>query len=435
MLRRKIMDQLLLWKNSQGKKTCLQLRGVRQCGKTFILRKFGEENYENVVEINFIKQEQMRQAFQGDLSVDTMVQYLSLLMPDASFVPGKTLLFLDEIQECPEARTSLKFWAEDGRYDVVTSGSQLGIAYKESQNISVPVGFEEPITMYPLDFEEFLWACGIDEKLFALLRDYLDGKKIIPDILYNTFLKKLREYMVIGGMPDVVNDWLRTKDYHVVQSTQERIVRDYLDDIAKYASPGDRIKARNCYLSIPRQLIKENHKFQYSVVEKKATARKFESSLDWLAGADMIHYSRNVSTVAFPLEAYAIENQFRIYPSDIGLLCSMYGFQTKEAVVMDTISGSAKGALYESLIADILLKKGHQLYYYKKQDSTLEIEFLLEEHGRIVPVEVKASRGSSNSLNELLKNEEIEKGYKLTSQNTGRVDKKITLPLFMAAFL
>ena len=248
-------------------------------------------------------------------------------------------------------------------------------------------------------------------------------------------MQHLREYLVIGGMPDVVNAYLENKDYQRVQMIQDKILRDYQDDIAKYADNSVRIKAKRCFLSIPRQLTKDNHKFQYSVIENKGTARKFESSLDWLRSAGMIVYSYNVSLPAFPLTAYVKESQFRIYLCDIGLFSAMFGYQLKAAILSDTLDGPAKGGLYESLIADIFYKSGRSLYYYKKDDSTLEIEFLLEKDAHAVPVEVKAKKGSTKSLNELLKNSQIPVGYKLTAQNTGRVDKKTTLPLYLAAFL
>lgn len=432
MLKRKIMDVLVHWKEN-NKKECLVLHGVRQCGKTFIIRRFAEQYYKNVIEINFVERPDMIRVFSGDLDVKTLSQGIALRMPDVKFIPGETLLFFDEIQECPAARTSLKFWAEDGRYDVIASGSLLGMTYKDTN--SIPVGYEYPVDMYPLDFIEFLWALGIDQSFIEDLSLYTSGMKEIPDHIHDGMMQYLRQFLVIGGMPEVVNSYIDSHNYQSVQRVQDKILRDYLDDIAKYANNADRIKARTCYLSIPRQLSKENHKFQYSVVEKKGTARKFESSIDWLREAGMIVNSYNVSTPDFPLLAYMKEDQFRVYLSDIGLFSAMFGYQIKETILNDSLSGPAKGGLYESLIADILYKRGEKLYYYKKEDSSLEIEFLLERKGKVIPVEVKAKKGSTKSLNEMLKKDQIEIGYKLTSQNTGVSDKKITLPLYLAAFL
>lgn len=433
MLRRKIYDKLLAWKKSAGKKDAILLRGVRQCGKTYIVREFGKREYKNFIEINFIERPDMQAVFSGNLDVDSMVQQIKLSMPGCQFIPGETLLFLDEIQDAPNARTSLKFWTQDGRFDCIASGSLLGIDYKNE--VSIPVGYEQQLIMRTLDFEEFLWALGVEGNLKEMLVPYVDGTKRVPEAMHNSLNKYLQEYMVVGGLPEVVDTYIATKDFYQVHLLQEKILRDYQDDIAKYALNQDKIKAKQCFLSIPRQLSKENHKFQYSVVEKKATARKFTSSLDWLHNAGLIDFAYNVNSPWFPLKAYVKEDQFRVYLCDIGLLVAMYGYQLKIALLSDALEGPAKGGIYESLVADILAKRGEELYYYKKEDSTLEIEFILERDCKLVPVEVKARKGSTRSLNELLKMDNIERGYKLTAQNTGVVEKKITLPLYMAAII
>lgn len=433
MLRRKIYDKLLAWKKRTGKKDAILLRGVRQCGKTYIVREFGKREYKNFIEINFIERPDMQAVFSGNLDVDNMVQQIKLSMPGCQFIPGETLLFLDEIQDAPNARTSLKFWTQDGRFDCIASGSLLGIDYKNE--VSIPVGYEQQLIMRTLDFEEFIWALGAEVNLKEMLAPYVDGAKRVPEAMHNSLNKYLQEYMVVGGLPEVVDTYIATKDFYQVHLLQEKILRDYQDDIAKYALNQDKIKAKQCFLSIPRQLSKENHKFQYSVVEKKATARKFTSSLDWLHNAGLIDFAYNVNSPWFPLKAYVKEDQFRVYLCDIGLLVAMYGYQLKIALLSDALEGPAKGGIYESLVADILAKRGEELYYYKKEDSTLEIEFILERECKLVPVEVKARKGSTRSLNELLKMDNIERGYKLTAQNTGVVEKKITLPLYMAAIV
>lgn len=433
MLRRKIYDKLLAWKKRTGKKDAILLRGVRQCGKTYIVREFGKREYKNFIEINFIERPDMQAVFSGNLDVDNMVQQIKLSMPGCQFIPGETLLFLDEIQDAPNARTSLKFWTQDGRFDCIASGSLLGIDYKNE--VSIPVGYEQQLIMRTLDFEEFIWALGAEVNLKEMLAPYVDGAKRVPEAMHNSLNKYLQEYMVVGGLPEVVDTYIATKDFYQVHLLQEKILRDYQDDIAKYALNQDKIKAKQCFLSIPRQLSKENHKFQYSVVEKKATARKFTSSLDWLHNAGLIDFAYNVNSPWFPLKAYVKEDQFRVYLCDIGLLVAMYGYQLKIALLSDALEGPAKGGIYESLVADILAKRGEELYYYKKEDSTLEIEFILERDCKLVPVEVKARKGSTRSLNELLKMDNIERGYKLTAQNTGVVEKKITLPLYMAAIV
>lgn len=432
MLRRKIYDKLLEWKNSE-KKDAILLRGVRRCGKTYIVREFGKREYKNFIEINFIERPELQEVFSNSLDVESMVQQIKLNMPGCQFIPGETLLFLDEIQDAPNARTSLKFWTQDGRFDCIASGSLLGIDYKNE--VSVPVGYEQQLVMRTLDFEEFLWALDVDIKLKELLLPYVDGSKPVPEAMHKALSKYLQEYLVVGGLPEIVSTYVESRDFYKVHNLQEKILRDYQDDIAKYAVNQDKIKARQCFMSIPRQLSKGNHKFQYSVVEKKATARKFISSLDWLHNAGLIDFAYNVNSLWFPLKAYVKEDQFRVYLCDIGLLVAMYGYQMKSAILSGSLEGPAKGGIYESLIADMLAKRGEELYYYKKEDSTLEIEFLLERNCRLVPVEVKAKKGATRSLNELLKMEQIERGYKLTAQNTGVVGKKITLPLYMATVI
>ena len=432
MLKRKITDRLFEWKTTKDKE-CLLVKGSRQIGKTFIIEDFARKHYNHFVEINFEQHPEMKAVFDGSLSVPELIQRITLFMPDAEFVPHETLLFLDEIQSCPQARTSLKFWAIDNQYDVMATGSLLGINYKEVS--SYPVGYERQIDMFSLDFEEFLWALGVKENLIGGLREHFMSGEAIDTVIHERMMAYLREYMAVGGMPAVVNKFVETHNFNLVHAEQSMILADYMNDIAKYAPTADKPKARNCYLSIPSQLSKENTKFQYSVVEKKGTARKFANSLDWLRDANLIAFCHNVSTIEFPLAAYAKEDQFRIYVTDIGLLVAMYGFEMKRAIVDDTLAGPAKGGIYENLMADFLLKKGLPLYYYCKENNSVEVEFLIERDAKPVPIEVKAKRGTTTSLNIVLNKPNIEIGYKFGAGNVGIEGKKITLPLFMAMFI
>ena len=432
MLKRKITEQLFEWKNTKDKE-CLLVKGARQIGKTFIIEDFARRHYAHFVEINFEQHPEMKAIFDGSLSVPELIQRITLFMPDAEFVPHETLLFLDEIQSCPQARTSLKFWAIDNQYDVIATGSLLGINYKEVS--SYPVGYERQMDMFSLDFEEFLWALGVKENLIDSLREHFTSGKAIDAVIHEKMMSYLREYMAVGGMPAVINKFVETHNFNLVHAEQSKILADYMNDIAKYAPTADKPKARNCYLSIPSQLAKENTKFQYSVVEKKGTARKFANSLDWLRDANLIAFCHNVSAVEFPLAAYAKEDQFRIYVTDIGLLVAMYGFEMKRAIVDDMLAGPAKGGIYENLMADFLLKKGLPLYYYCKDNNSVEVEFLIEHEAKPVPIEVKAKRGTTTSLNTILNKPNIEIGYKFGSGNVGIEGKKTTLPLFMAMFV
>ena len=409
MLKRKFYDKLLNWKN-RNDHTCLLVKGARQIGKTFIIDLFGRENYKSYI-----------------------YKRLTLVMPDVVYIERNTLIFLDEIQECPNARTALKFLALDGRFDVVASGSLLGISYKEVS--SIPVGYEEQVEMYSLDFEEFLWANGYDADKISVLREYFDKKEKVPDAVHEKMMSLLREYITVGGMPAVVNRFVETQHFGEVQAIQQMILDSYFDDISKYATGSEKPKVKNAYLSIPKQLAKENKKFQFSVVEKKATARKYENSIEWLRDASLVRMCYNVSAPDFPLTAYEKENQYKLYTSDIGLLTAMYGFDMKKAVIDNTLKGNVKGGIYENLILDMMSKRGYKLNYYRTDNGSIEVEFLMTKDAQVIPVEVKAGNGSTISLNTLLAKDDIPYGYKLISGNVGVNDKKIVLPLYMAMFI
>ncbi|MBP5134673.1 MAG: AAA family ATPase, partial [Paludibacteraceae bacterium] len=355
MLKRKFTQRLQEWKERKQKE-CLLVCGARQIGKTYIIDFFGKTAYKNYIYINFEERPELKKIFEDDLSVDAMVQKISLYLPSAVFEQGNTLLFLDEIQSCPQARTSLKFWALDNRYDVIASGSLLGINYKEVS--SFPVGYERQVTMHALDFEEFLWAMGIGDEIIAMLRRHFEMRTPVDGSVHTKMMKFLREYMIVGGMPAVVNKYQATHLFNEVYEEQKKILNTYLNDMGKYAPNTEQPKIRSCYLSIPRQLAKENTKFQYSVVEKGGTTRKFGNAIDWLRDADLVLLCHNVSTITFPLTAYTKTEQYRIYLSDIGLLTAMYGMEMKKAVFDDTLKGAAKGGIYENLVADMLTAAG-----------------------------------------------------------------------------
>lgn len=432
MLRRKFYERLLEWKKNKSQE-CLLVKGARQIGKTFIIDYFGRENYSSYIYINFIESPQYSDIFAGELSAEEIYKRITLVMPKVRFVENDTLIFLDEIQVCPNARTALKFLAIDGRYDVIASGSLLGISYREVT--SIPVGYETQVNMYSLDFEEYLWAVGYEPAAIDSLRSYFEEQRKVPEAVHNAMIKHLREYIVIGGMPSVVNKYVETKHFGKVWEEQQKILNSYMEDISNYAVNTEKPKVKNCYMSIPKQLAKENKKFQFSVVEKKSSARKYENSIEWLRDSNLAYLCYNVSVPVFPLNAYEKSDQYKLYLSDIGLLSAMYGFDMKMAIIDDTLTGDAKGGIYENLIADMLTKRGYKLNYYRTQNGSVEVEFLISKAAKIIPLEVKANNGSTNSLNELLKREDIPYGYKLISGNVGVNGKKIVLPLYMAMFL
>ncbi len=445
MLQRKISEKLLDWKNS-GTNKALIVEGARQIGKTFTINQFGKENYSSFIELNFIENPSLVNIFKGSLDADTVLTAIRLYIPDSKIIDGNTLIFLDEIQECSEAITALKFLAADKRISVICSGSALGMSYKPQT--SYPVGSVEYLSMKSLDFEEFLWAMNIDKDIISDLKSYFDNKnfdKKVPFAIHEKLNFLLRQYLVIGGMPEVVQTFVDTKDYGIADSVQRRLYRDYINDIARYANPNIKIKAEKCYKSIPMQLSKENHKFQYGVVEHKATGAKYESSVDWLSSAHIAIPVYNLSKPEYPLEAFSIDNNFRLYPSDISFLICTYGYEIKAALLEDNnidekpsniIMRSAKGGIYEALAADMLYKSGHtSLWFYRDEKGTPEIEFFIENGDGVIPIEIKAGRNKTKSLDAVLKSEDIRYGYKFASQNIGKAGKKITLPMYMMMFI
>ena len=432
MLKRKIYDELLRWKNKKSKE-CLLVQGARQIGKTFIIEKLGKDNYASYIYLNFYKNPEHKEIFEGSLEPEEIYKKISLYVKDVHFVSGNTLIFLDEIQDCPNARTALKFLAIDDRYDVIASGSLLGLHYKEMA--SIPVGYERTMEMYSLDFEEFLWAMGKTPEAIAVLKDYFDKKEKVDNGIHEHFLMLLREYLAVGGMPEAVNVFLKTNNFQEVYQTQKKILESYREDIKHYAAPVTRQKISDCYLSIPRQLAKEYTKFQYKVVSKDGSARRYENCLNWLVDAGMIKMCVNVSTPQFPLVAYEKPDQFKVYVTDIGLLTSLYGFETQTALIKDTLTGPAKGGIYENLVFDMLIKRGFSLNYFKNDKNTQEIEFLFVKDGSVITVEVKSKNGATLSLNNFIRDYAPPYAYKLVSGNLGVSDTKITLPLYMAMFL
>lgn len=432
MLKRKIIEALRQWR-ARDAEECLLVKGARQVGKTYSITHFGQAEYESFIPVNFIESPELKSVFDGDLSSASIKKRLSLLVPGIAFKERSTLLFLDEIQECPNARTALKFLAQDRSIDVVASGSLLGISYQEVT--SIPVGYERQIEMFGLDFEEYLWALGYGEDVTNELRSRFRTLEPMPEEAHRKMLGLFREFMAVGGMPAVVQAFVDDQNFSTAFSEQEMILNAYLDDIAKYAKPGVRNKARECFLSVPRQLAKENTKFKYGIVEKSGTARKFETALDWLRDASVVRYCRSVTTPQFPLRAYESDSKFRVYLSDTGLLTAMYGFEMLRAVVDDKLTGPMKGGFYENAVADELAKAGADLHYWMNDKGNIEIEFLLEKNAQVVPVEVKAKRGSTASLDAMLDRDDVSRGFKLSADNIGIAGKKVTLPLYMAAYL
>ena len=442
MLRRKIYSELLEWKKRRInlKKEALIIKGARQVGKTSIVEEFGKNEYDSFIEINFIKRPDLKSIFLGSKDPANVYSRISLLMPDARIIPGKTLLFIDEIQKCGDARTAIKFLATDFTCDVISSGSLLGLEYGEDADNevtipdSIPVGFELELKLYSLDFEEYLWAKGYDNSQLEYLKELFIAGEKIPDAINDKFEYLFREYMVIGGMPEVVDSFVSTLDYNESIRIQNKIISDYQEDISTHAKGEQKIKVRACYDSIPKQLARELKRFQYAFVEKGQTSRKYGGSVKWLKDSDLVNVCYNVREPYIPLIANEIEEQFKMYINDTGLLTQMYGRETKIAILNNTIKGNAKGAIYENIIAELLVKKGYKLHYYKPDDDH-ELEFIIEKNGEVIPIEVKAGNTKSISLNRFINDFSVSIGYKLINGNQGYENNKKTIPHYMIIFL
>ena len=436
MLKRKIEQRLIDWKNDPEHKPLI-IKGCRQCGKTYSVLDFAKKNYAHVVYLNFFENPDYASVFSGSLEPDNIVMMLSALLgKNAIFETGKTVLILDEIQDCPEARTALKFFRIDGRYDVIATGSLLGVKGYGKEPKSVPVWSETVIDMYPLDFEEFLWANGIEAPLTSILENCLSEEKTVPDALHHRMRQLLLQYAVVGGMPDAVNAFINTHRLDRVLQIQRDIVRSYKDDMIKYADKKDKSCITECFESIPRQLAKENKKFQYSLVKKGATSSKYAGSLQWIEEAGIITRCYNLSITELPLDGNSIENMFKVYMRDIGLFVSMLEDGTQYDILQGNLYGY-KGAIFENLIADIFSKMGRKLYYFHK-DSGLEVDFVIRYHGECTLVEVKASDGNTKSTKTILRHPEkyhVSHAIKLGDYNIGRNDQILTLPLYMAFLL
>lgn len=440
MLKRKIETYLAKWKKSENKKP-LVIKGIRQCGKTYIVRKFAKENYESVVYMNFILEPDKKSAFTGNMDVDTIVLNLSALIPGSRFIDGKTCIILDEIQECKEARTALKSFHIDGRFDVIATGSLLGVkGYGRSKKNkeegegqdSVPIGYETVIDMYPLDFEEFLWANGISDMVIDSVKSCFENERAVPSGIHKAMMELLYRYVIVGGLPEVVNCFLETKNIELIYKVQRNLIAGYEEDMVKYADDADKPRIRECFESIPKQLAKENKKFQYSIVRKGGRTSQYIGSIQWLEDAGVVRRCYNTQITELPLEGNSIKDSFKIYTTDIGLLMAMLDYGTQADILKGNLLGY-KGAIFENLMADFLCKSGQKLYYFHK-DSGLELDFLIRFKGECAILEVKAKSGKTKSMTTVLKNKDVyhvNHAIKLGQYNVGREGEVLTIPLYM----
>lgn len=439
MLKRKIETYLADWKKSENKKP-LVIKGIRQCGKTYIVRKFAKENYESVIYMNFILEPDKKSAFAGNIDVDTIILNLSALIPGSRFIKGKTCIILDEIQECKEARTALKSFHIDGRFDVIATGSLLGVKgyggiknkKEEEGQDSVPVGYETMIDMYPLDFEEFLWANGIGDTVIDSVKSCFKNETVVPEGIHKAMMELLYRYVIVGGLPEVVNCFLETKNIELIYKVQRNLIAEYEEDMVKYADDADKPHIRECFESIPKQLAKENKKFQYSIVRKGGRASQYIGSIQWLEDAGIVKRCYNTQITQLPLEGNSVKDCFKVYVTDIGILMAMLDYGTQADILKGNLLGY-NGAIFENLMADFLCKSGQKLYYFHK-DSGLELDFLVRFNGECVVIEVKSKTGKSKSMTTVLKNKDVyhvNNAIKLGQYNVGRNGEVLTIPLYM----
>lgn len=437
MLERKITKALIEWKK-ENKKPCLLIRGARQVGKTYIIDDFAKNNYKSYIYINFELMPEYKKIFDGNLDIKTLIMKLEVTFPEVQIIPNETILFLDEIQSCPNARTALKTFSLDGRIDVISSGSLLGLYYKEVT--SYPVGYERIIDMYPLDFEEFLWGIGIKKETIEYVRQCFEETKEVDEYILKQFSEQFKMYMLVGGMPNVVNEYINTSSLNKVITMQKAIVENYLIDIAKYAEKNNKQKIINTFNSIPIQLSKNNKKFRYSEIledEENIGERKYISAIDWLKDAGIINFCYNLSEPAIPLVSNIRQNCFKIYMRDTGLLISMFETGVQKAV-MDEELYINQGAILENVCSEELKTRYDKIMYFERK-SSLEIDFILNIDGKVTAVEVKSGNNKqAKSLNSILENYKTVTRYiKLEKDcNVYKDDNNIEhYPLFMIMFL
>lgn len=447
MFERKIEKDLKEWKESlKFKKKAIVIKGLRQVGKTFIIKKFASENFENVIYINFKVETELKKAFDANLRVDEVITNISVLKPGTKFVPGKTVFIFDEVQECAGARACIKPFMEDGRFDIIASGSLLGLrGYNSKYHGGVSIGFEHIVYMKAMDFEEFLWAKGISQETLKYIEECFRDRKEARSPIHEAMLRYFREYICVGGMPAVVDAYLKTDNLNNVLKEQRDILESYKDDFGKHLNEREEEmidktlleRIDKVYESIPNQLAKENKKFMYSNLEKKGSSKKYDPAIQWLVDYGLIVYCHNLSIPDSPLAGNKIDGIFKLYVADTGLFIAMLEDDAQEEVLLGNM-GSYKGYIYENIVADAFSKMSTPLYYYSK-DSGLEIDFVTRYKKNVTLVEVKAKSGNAKSAKTIL-NDDVNYPnchhlIKLGMYNVGENGNTLTLPYYMAYLL
>lgn len=434
-LKRKIDDFLVEWKNSTDRLPLI-VKGARQIGKTNAIRNFGENYYETFIEINFALEPEFKSIFKRTFNVNEIIKEITMRRPEINLTPNNTLIFFDEMQECVSTATSLKSFKEDGRYDIICSGSLMGINYKKIESNSV--GNKQDYIMHSMDFEEFLWALGYKENQIDDLYECMKECKPLTETQYDVMMNNFRDYMVLGGMPAIVSNYIENKNFSGVLNMQKQILLDYEEDITKYANGLDQSKILAFYKTIPVFLGNENKKFQVSKITEGARNREYIGVMDWLERAGIINISYCLDELSLPLRGNYNPNNYRIYFGDTGLLIGSLDEEAQEDLRKNQNFNTYKGAIYENIVGDMLVKEGYDLYFYKNEKGTIEMDFFIRDRDSLIPVEVKAGDNSTASLNNLIENDnykDIKYGIKLCNKNIGFNGKFYTFPYFMTFLL
>ena len=435
MLKRKIDKYLTDWKNRPARKPLI-IKGARQIGKTRSVEWFASQNYASVIEINFIEQKKYREIFNDGFEVDAILKNISLLNPELKFIPGNTIFFFDELQACPNCATSLKFFKLDGRFDVICSGSLMGISYNEIESNSV--GYKEDYEMHSMDFEEFLWAMGYNDEFTADLLSYMLDVRPLSELQMDTLMSLFRDYVIIGGMPEVVSTYVRNKNFSGTLDIQRQLLKDYEEDITKYVEGLDKAKVKAVYNHISTFLAKENKRFQITKIARNARNRDYMGCVEWLADAGVVNVCYCLNQPELPLKGNYDPKMYKIYFKDTGLLIASLDEEAQEDLRANRNLGTYKGAIYENIVGDMLVKQGYRLFYYHSDRPALEMDFFIRDADSLIPVEVKANDGATASLNRLLNDDkynDVKYGIKLGYRNIGFNGKFYTFPYFLTFLL
>lgn len=434
-LKRKIDDYLIKWKKNPDRLPLI-IKGARQIGKTNAIKNFGESSYKTYIEINFALQPQFKTIFEDGFEVDNIIKNITLKMPELELTENDTLIFFDEMQECVSTATSLKAFREDGRYDIICSGSLMGINYKEIESNSV--GNKEDYIMRSLDFEEFLWAKGYKSEQIEDLYGHMLEQKPLSNTQYNVMMSNFKDYMIVGGMPAIVSKFIKNKNFSGILKMQQQILLDYEEDITKYAGGLDKTKILNCYRKISVFLGNENKKFQISKIATGARNREYVGVIEWLSNAGIVNISYAMEQANLPLKGNYNPDNYRLYFADTGLLIGSLDEEVQEDLRNNENLNTYKGALYENIVGDMLVKSGYNLYFYKDDSKKLEMDFMIRDKNSLIPVEVKANDNATVSLNNLINGnlyKDIKYGIKLCSKNIGFNGKFYTFPYFLTFLL